>query len=140
MKRILIVLLVAFSIIGAFSLGFLINNKPINKEKEKEVKLELNTEEIKEEEKKEIKPEEEKIEVKQEIKVEKQYRCVECDKYVSENDFNKLEDEKLEEIEKEKDKGKVYVYKNEDGFINYIFYIFLAVLSLVLTTIFIVGL
>ena len=89
MKRILIVLLVAFSIIGAFSLGFLINNKSTNKEEEKEIQLELNTEEVKEEEKKEVKPEEEKIEVKQEIKVEKQYRCIECDKYVSENDFNK---------------------------------------------------
>ena len=87
MKRILIVLLVAFSIIGAFSLGFLINNKPINKEEEKEIQLELNTEDVKEEVKEEKK--EEKVEIKQEIKVEKQYRCTECDKYVGENDFNK---------------------------------------------------
>lgn len=50
------------------------------------------------------------------------------------------EDEKLEEIRKDKEKAKVLVYQNEDGFINDVFYIFLAVLALVLTTFFIVSL
>ena len=50
------------------------------------------------------------------------------------------EDEKLEEIRKDKEKAKVLVYQNEDGFINDVFYVFLAVLALVLTTFFIVSL
>lgn len=68
----------------------------------------------------------------------------ELDSMLSEENENKVmyEDEKLEEMEKER--GKVYVknspYGNNDGFTNNIFYVFLAVLALVLTTFFIVTL